>query len=194
MAYRIQYRFAHLHKHMKNTVINQSLLIFSAKGDYVNFHTNGQTGWGKIVSVRDQGKCGEEYEVLPTQGEPIWIPEDFVWEKAIQGVHPECPICVETFDKTKRVSKLDCGHLHCEACTVNMNNCALCGEIVARPLQRIDLRFNVFGNLVCGTCDTEITNDMDVHDSNRQLLCCFCMQRNTAEALELQRIFVPSRE
>lgn len=162
-----------------------------AKGDYVNFDYNGQTDWGRIVSIRDQGNYGEEYEVLPTQRDPIWIPEDFIWEKPIQGVHPECPICMETFDNATRVSKLDCGHLYCEECTAEASYCALCGKPFARPLQHISLRFNAFDNLICGSCDTEITSDMDVHESNSQLLCCFCLQRNIAEALDLQRIFLP---
>lgn len=173
-------------------------MVSLAKGDYVNYNNNGQTGWGRIVKLKSctinnstQGEYGEEYEVLPTQGEPLWIPEDFIWEKTIQGVQPECPICAKTFDKATRVTKLDCGHLHCKECADNLGYCALCRVKSAKPLQRMHLRFNAVDNLVCGKCDTEITNDMDVHESNRQMLCCFCMQRKTAETLELQRIFVP---
>lgn len=166
------------------------------KGDNVNFHHNGLTGWGRITEVRNLGNYGDEYKVLPTRGDPIWIPEDFIWDKQIQGVHPECPICTWVFNNTIAF-RLDCGHIICGRCLLQINSCPICRQLIINPrnpTRAIVLIFNPFHNLICVMCGKEITHDMDVYTLRCELYCCFCVPRNIAENLMYKRIFLSFSE
>lgn len=172
-----------------------------AIGDYVNFDYNGDSGWGKIMRIQQQGNYGEEYQVLTTVGNLIWIPEDYIWEKIIEGVRPECRICFNEFTNNTIISIPTCGHILCRNCANRAStyrgqyipkdlppgqfDCGACGTRNTYPLPQLRVRFNEFKNLLCHGCKMEITEDMPLYAYNGRLLCCFCSRGNNFQPIFL---------